>query len=65
MPDEPIVLLRLPLYSLLGNNNRLLIGAGKAMLWTSVPRVKAFMELVKNQCDNFLVIDNRDGLRRS
>ncbi len=57
MSDEPQVSLRLPLYSLLLKNGQLAIGAGKAMLWTSQPRVLAFLELFKDHCGNFAIID--------
>ena len=63
MPDQPQVSLTMPQYSILRKNGRLAIGGGKAMLWSSVPRVAAFLELFKDQCDNFVIIDTHDRLR--
>jgi hypothetical protein len=63
MADKPIVNLRLPLYSLVLKDGKLTIGAGKALLWTSQPRVLAALEVFKDLCGNFAIIDTRDSLR--
>ena len=55
MMDEPKVSLRLPLYTLVLKNGKLAIGDGKAMLWTTVPKVKAFVELFKDKLDTWVV----------
>ena len=63
MSDQPQVSMRLPLYSLVLKDGKLAIGAGKALLWTSQPRVLAALEVFKDLCGNFAIIDTRDSLR--